>query len=85
MASKSEEYVSKLETFLDDLGVTGKYFCAPQYQRWRGVVQQAFEEASESVSATSTEPEKPVQTTTHPKQVTGSRRKAAKAKASKSR
>ncbi len=50
MASKSEEYVVKLEKFFSDLGVTGAYFCAKQYERWRGFARKAFEEASASIT-----------------------------------
>jgi hypothetical protein len=50
MSSKAEEYVVKLEKFLGDLGVTGTYFCARQYGRWRGRALKAFEEASSSTT-----------------------------------
>jgi hypothetical protein len=50
MTSKAEEYVVKLEKFLGDLGVTGTYFCARQYERWRGRALRAFEEASSSTT-----------------------------------
>ncbi len=43
---KSEEYVTKLEQFLDQIGVIGTYFCAQQYERWRGLAREAFEEAN---------------------------------------
>jgi hypothetical protein len=48
--TNSEEYLVKLEKFLGDLGVTGTYFCAKQYERWRGLAGKAFEEAEASAA-----------------------------------
>jgi hypothetical protein len=59
MSLKSEEYVVKLEKFLGDLGVTGAYFCAKQYERWRGLARQAFEEASASATTSDETEQKP--------------------------
>jgi hypothetical protein len=49
-----EEYVTDLQQFLEGIGVTGKYFCAQQYERWRGPARQAFEAAQASAVTQST-------------------------------
>jgi len=56
---KSEEYITKVEQFLNQIGVTGTYFCAQQYERWRGLARKAFEEANSSSIADATKTEKP--------------------------
>jgi hypothetical protein len=45
MTSKPEEYLAKLEKFFSGLSVTGSYFCAAQYERWRDLVRHTFEDA----------------------------------------
>lgn len=53
MSTKANEYVAKLEEFLQGIGVTGEYFCASQYERWRGLARDAFEKAAASAEASS--------------------------------
>lgn len=48
MSDSARGYTAGFEKFLEKLGVSGKYFCEKQLERWRGQVREAYEKVEES-------------------------------------